>query len=55
MNETKTILEITTTNIYKKSLPRFNMTKYQAEQKSSMELIDFLLNYFHDNELTKKQ
>jgi hypothetical protein len=53
MNETKTLLEITTTNIYKKSLQRFNMTKYQTGQKTSMKLIDFLLDYFHDNQLKK--
>ena len=45
--------EITTTNIYKKSLQRFNLTKYQTGQKSSMDTIDFLMDYFHDNELLK--
>ncbi len=47
--------EITTTNIYKKSLQRFNLTKYQAGQKTSMATIEFLMDYYHDNQLTKKQ
>lgn len=45
--------EVTTTNIYKKALPRFNMTKYQTGQKSSMDLINFLLDFYHDNQLKK--
>ncbi len=51
----KNTSEITTTNIYKKSLQRFNLTKYQAEQKSSQELIDFLLDFYHDNQTQIKQ
>jgi len=47
--------ELTKTDIYKKDLPRLAMLKYQAKIKLNTrpDVLSFLLDYYHDNELTK--
>lgn len=45
------MLETTKYNTYKKDLPRLGMLKYQRNLSTQPDIISFLLDYYHDNEL----
>lgn len=55
--ETKNLTELTKLDIYKKDLPRIADLTYDESGKKTRtrpDVIGFLLNYYHDTQLTKK-
>ncbi len=49
--------ELTKVDIYKKDLGRLAMLKYQTETKlnNRPDTIEFLLDYYHDNQLKQSK